>query len=187
MRRREDKLIYKLSGHKLFYDDVNLSRYKFYGKLNSMYDISVLIFHPEERTFREFIVDTASFLALYEFAKDENFTVHRRFVNAKGTKPNPVRTLIDNQKYSLINTGDSKIVKSYVLAKMVEFGEEDDRHKGLDLKRLVIRPSEGSPLIGMDTITMPHEVAQEFVDFVKSLFKGINIELDLEGELNAND
>lgn len=187
MRKREDKLLYKLSGHKLFYNDVNGSKYKFYGKLNSMYDISVLVYHPEEKTFREFIVDTASFLALYEFAKDENFTVHRRFVNAKGSKPNPVRTLMDTQNYSLIKTGDSKIVKSFVLAKMVEFGAEDDRQKGLDLKRLVVKPTVGSPLIGMDTLTMPIEIAQEFVEFVKGLFKGIDIELDLEGELNAND
>jgi hypothetical protein len=187
MRKKEDKLIYKLSGHTLFYHDEDNSNYKFYGKLNDLYDISVLVFHPEELTFREFIVDTASFLAFYEFAKDMNFNVHKRFVNEQGSKPNPVRTLIDNQKYSLIKTGDSKIVKSFVLAKMVEFGPDDDRQKGLDIKRVVVRPLPGSPLVGMDTLTMPHEVAVAFVEFVKSLFKNIDIELDLEGELNAND
>jgi len=187
MRSKEDKLILKLSGHKLFFNDKGKSDYKFYGKLNSLYDISVLIYHPEEKTFREFIVDTAGFLALYEFAKDGNFTVHKRFVNDKGSKPSPVRTLVESEKYSLIKTGISKIVKSFMLAKMVEFGPEDDRVTGLDLKRFVIKPTTGSPVIGMDTMTMTREIAEDFVEFVKGLFKNIDIELDLEGELNAND
>jgi len=180
--KKQDKLLKKLSGHELFFDDKDYSGYKFYITLNDMYDISVLIFHPDEKTYREFVVDTASFLAIYEFAKDENFTVHKRFVNS-GTKPNPVRTLVDKENYSLIKTGDSKIIKSFIVAKMIEFGAEDERFKALDLKRLIVRPKEGSPLIGMDSLTLPKEAAEDLVDKVKEMFSSIDIELDLEGEL----
>lgn len=182
-KRNKDKLIKKLSGHELFSHDKDNSDYKFYARLNDMYDISVLVFHPKDKTFREFIVDTASFLAIYEFAEDENFTVHKRFVNP-GARPAPVRPLIEKEKYKVIKTGDSKIIKSYVVAKMVEYRSKEDKIKALDLKRFVVKPSEGSPIVGMDSLTLPLPAAKDLVDKVKELFKGHDIEFDLEEVLN---
>jgi len=185
-KKKDYKLINQLSGHELFYDDKDGSGYKFLARLNDMYDISVLVFHPDDKTYREFIVDTASFLAIYEFAEDENFTVHRRFVNP-GARPAAVRPLIENENYTVIKTGDSKIIKSYIVAKMVEYKHKDEPIKTIDLKRFVVRPAKGSPIVGMDTITMPKPVAESFVEKVRDLFKAVNIEFDLEDLLNEDN
>lgn len=184
MRRKEDKLIKKLSGHELFFNDEEFSEFKFYGRLNDMYDISVLIFHPEDKTYREFIVDVTTLLAIYEFAEDENFSVHKRFIKP-GARPGSVRPLLEKQGYTLLKTGDSKIVKSFLVAKMVEHDIVGSLVKSLDIKRIVTRPSEGSPLVGVDTMVMPHYVAVQFMKFVKKLFKNVDIEIDLEEALNG--
>jgi len=182
-KKRLTKLIRKLSGHKLFYDDGDNSKYQFYAKLNDMYDLSVLVFHPEEKTFREYIVDTASFLAIYEFAKDMNFNSHARFTKP-GARPNSVRSLLDDN-YILLKVGDSKIIKSYIVAKMVEFTRDTERVKALDLKRVVLKPQTGSPLLGTDSLTLPYDVAVALVDFAKDLFKNVDIDLDLEEAING--
>lgn len=183
-KKRLSKLINKVSGHTLFYEDTEYSGYQFYTKLNDMYDLSVLVFHPEEKTFREYIVDTASFLAIYEFSKDMNFNSHSRFTKP-GARPNSVRSLIDDANYTLIKVGGSKIIKSYIAAKMVEFTRGEDRVKALDLKRVVVRPEKGSPLVGVDSLTLPYDTAVAFIDFAKDLFKNVDIELDLEEVLNG--
>lgn len=184
MRKRTEKLIKKLSGHELFYNDKDFSKYRYYGKLNDMYDISILIYHPDDLTYREFIVDVATMLAIYEFAESENFTVHKRFIRS-GAKPGSVRPLLEKENYSLIKTGHSKIVKSYIVAKMVEHTINDELIKSLDIKRIITRNTEGSPLVGVDTIAMPHYVAVDFMNFVRKLFKDVNIELDLEEAING--
>lgn len=182
-RKNEDKLIKKLSGHDMFFHDKEYSKYKFYTRLNDMYDISVLVYHPEDKTFREFIVDIASFLAIYEFAEDGNFNIHKRFVKP-GARPGAVRPLIENENYSLIKVGDSKIIKSYIVAKLAIFKSGEKNLMALDLKRLVVKPVQGSPLVGMDSLTLPHAAAKELVIRVKEMFKGIDIELDLKEVLN---
>lgn len=185
-KNRQDKLIKKLSGHELFYYDGKYSGYKFYSKLNDMYDISVLVFHPEDGTYREFIMDTASFLATYEFAKDGEFQVHKRFVKP-GARPMAVRPLIELENYTLIKTGDSKIIKSFIVAKVTEFKTSEGDMDAIDLKRFVVKPIKGSPIIGADSITLPREAAETLVEQVKTLFKGIDIELDLEEVLNEDN
>lgn len=185
-RKNEDKLIKKLSGHDIFFHDKEYSNYKFYTKLNDMYDISVLVYHPEDKTFREFIVDTASFLAIYEFAKDGQFTIHLRFVNP-GARPMAVRPLIELENYSLLKTGDSKIIKSFIVGKVIEFKTKDRDLDAIDLKRFVVKPIKGSPIIGADSLTLPREAAEALVEKVKKLFKGIDIEVDLEEVFNEDN
>lgn len=183
-KRNKDKLIKKLSGHELFFNDEEFSNYKFYARLNDMYDISVLVFHPEDLTYREFIVDIATLLAIYEFAEDENFTAHKRFIKP-GARPGAVRPLLEKGGYTLLKTGDSKIIKSFIVAKMTEHTVGTTPVKNLDIKRIVTKPSEGSPLVGVDTLVMPHYVAERFMVFVRKLFKNVDIEIDLEEAING--
>jgi hypothetical protein len=183
---RDDKWIKKLTKHVPFYHDVAFSGYRFYAKLNDLYDISILIYHPDEVTVREFIMDSPSFIAAYEFSQDENFSVHKRFTKP-GARPSAVRPLIEDDGYKLIKVGESKLVKAYTVAKMVEYQGGEYRVKALDLKRIITRPGKGSPLIGTDTMTLPLEAAKELVKTVKDLFKGHNIEIDLEEMLHGED
>jgi len=185
-RSKDDKLIKKLSGHELFYHDKDYSDYKFYTKLNSMYDISLLVYHPKELTFREFILDIASFITLYEFATQGDFSVHSRFVKP-GARPMAIRPLIELENYRLIKTGESKIIKSYIVAKVTEFKTKDDTLEALDLKRFVVKPVKGSPIIGADSITIPKDAAVELIQKVKTMFKEIDIDIELEEILHDQD
>ncbi len=186
MRKKPEKLFPKLTGHELFYNDA-LSDYQFYGKLNEFMDISVLMFNTETRSVREFVVDSAIFAAIHQFSKEGKFEPYAAFVNAKGSKPQPVRTLVDKEGYQIIKTGSSKIIKSFVVAKVSKFFVDDKEYNTLEIKRLVFKSAEGTPMIGMDTMSIPEYVAPEFINLMKRLFNREDLELEFEGEENAND
>ncbi len=186
MTKKPEKLFKKLTGHTLIYDDA-LSDYQFYGKLNEFLDISMVLYHTKNKTIREFVVDSAIFSAIHQFSKEGKFEPYAAFVNAKGAKPQPVRTLVEKEGYQIIKTGTSKIIKSFVLAKVSKFHVDEQEFNTLEFKRLVFKVGEGNPMIGMDTISVPEYVAPEFIEFMKDLFNREDLELKIEGEENAND
>ena len=182
--RKAPKLFKKLTGHELIYQS-DAAGYQFYAKLNEFMDISLIMFNMETQTIREFVVDTAIFTSIYQFDKEGKIEAIPMFVNAKGAKPNPVRTLVEKEGYTIIKTGTSKIISSYVLAKVSKFFIDELEFNTLEVKRLVFKKGEGSPMIGMDTISIPEFVAPEFLNFMKKVFNKQDLSLEFEGEKDA--
>ena len=185
--RKAPKLFKKLTGHELIHESKDTG-FQFYGKLNEFMDISLIMFNTDSQTIREFIIDSAIFSAIHQFGREGKFEPIAAFVNAKGAKPNPVRTLVDKEGYTIIKTGTSKIISSYTLAKVSTFFIDEEEFSTLELKRLVFKKSEGSPMIGMDTISIPAFMTPDFVEFMKKAFKRQDLDIEFEGEEeNAND
>ena len=184
--RKAPKLFKKLTGHELIYDST-ASGFQFYGKLNEFMDISLIMFNTETQTIREFIIDSAIFSAIHQFDREGKFTPIASFVNAKGAKPNPVRTLVEKEGYTIIKTGTSKVIKAFTLAKVSKFFLDELEFNTLEVKRLVFKNGEGSPMIGMDTISIPDFVAPEFLNFMRKAFKREDLNIEFEGEEDASN
>jgi hypothetical protein len=184
--RGRPKLFKKLTGHELLHSSKETG-FEFYAKLNEFMDISLIMFNTDSKTIREFIIDSAIFSAIHQFYKDGKFTPIPAFVNAKGAKPNPVRTLVEKEGYTIIKTGNSKVIKSFTLAKVSKFFIDELEFSTLEVKRFVFKNGEGSPMIGMDSISIPEFVAPEFISYLKKVFKREDLEIEFEGEENAND
>lgn len=182
--RKAPKLFKKLTGHELIHES-HEAGYQFYAKLNEFMDISLIMFNTETQTIREFVVDTAIFTTIYQFDKEGIVEPVPMFINVKGAKPNPVRTLVEKEGYKIVKTGTSKIIKSYVLAKVSKFFIDDSEFQTLEIKRMVFKKGEGSPMIGMDTISIPEFVAPDFLEFMKKAFNKQDLSLEFEGEKDA--
>lgn len=184
--RKAPRLFKKLTGHELIHSSKHTD-FQFYGKLNEFMDISLIMFNTDSQTIREFIIDSAIFSAIHQFDREGKFVAIDSFVSAKGAKPNPVRTLVEKEGYTIIKTGTSKIIKAFTLAKVSKFFIDDEEFNTLEIKRLVFKNGEGSAMIGMDTISIPEFVATSFIEFMKKAFKREDLNIEFEGEEDASN
>lgn len=173
----------KLIGHKLFYTDKETG-FSFYARLTEFYDISIISYNKGDQVIRQFMADFGSVAAMHQFANGKPLTAINRLVQLKSNLPAIVNKYIEKEKMVLIRSVKSKFMNSAVVASLKSFGE--DRTPAIFLKRIAWAPRNRS-VMGIDTIALPLPAVEKFTKYMKKLFKGVNLEYELEEKKDGND
>lgn len=171
-------LMKKLTGHKKFYHDEDTG-FSFYGKLGAFYDISIIIYNHTSKSIRQYMVDYATLFAINNLVEGEPIRPLTHMLKLK-TVPAIVNRYVDKEHMHLIRTVNSKIVKSAVVAKINIFGEGTETHQAIQFKRIAWAGRNN--IIGIDTMALPLEGAKAFMKFIKKLFKGVDLELEMKND-----
>jgi hypothetical protein len=169
----------KLIGHKLFYADKETG-FSFFARLTEFYDISVLAYNDKDKVIRQFMVDFGSLTAMHQFVNNKPLTAIDRLVQLKTNLPSIVTKYIEKEGMTLIRSVNSKFVNSAVVASLKTFGEKST--PAIFLKRIAWTPTNRS-VLGIDTLALPLPAVEKFTLYMKKLFKGVDLEYELE-ELN---
>jgi hypothetical protein len=173
----------KLLDHKLFYNDKETG-FAFFTRLTNFYDISILSYNKKDQVIRQFMIDFGSLAAIHQFANDKPLTAIDRLVQLKTNLPSIVNKYIDKEGMTLIRSVNSKFVNSAVVATTKLFGE--NQTPAIYLKRIAWVPSNRS-VLGIDTLAMPLPAVEKFTLHMKKLFKGVNLEYELEENRNGDN
>ena len=168
----------KLTGHKHFYTDKETG-FAFYGKLGEFFDISIIIYNHTSKTIRQYMVDYASLFAINNLVEGEPITPIAKMLQLK-TVPAVVRHYVDREHMHLVRTVNSKIVKSAVVAKINIYGEGTETSQAIAFKRIAWAGTKN--VIAIDTLALPLEGAKKFMKFIKKVFKGVDLELELKND-----
>lgn len=166
----------KLIGHKIFYTDKETG-FAFYGRLSDFYDISIIAYNKRDQVVRQFMADFGTVAAMHQFANNKPLTAIDRLVQMKTNLPSIVNRYIDKEGMTLIRSVKSKFVNSAVVASTKAFGEKQT--PAIFLKRIAWVPTNRS-VLGIDTLAMPLPAVEEFTKYMKKLFKGVDLEYELE-------
>ena len=166
----------KIIGHKLFYTDKETG-FSFYARLTEFYDISILSYNKKDQVVRQFMADFGSVAAMHQFVKDRPLTAIDRLVQLKTNLPAVVNKYIEKENMRLIRSVKSKFVNSAVVASLKKYGK--DGTPAIFLKRIAWTPKNKS-ILGIDTLALPLEAVKSFTKYMKKLFKGVNLEYELE-------
>ena len=172
----------KLIGHKVFYKDKETG-FNFYARLNEFYDISIVAYNPRDQVIRQFMADFGTVAAMHQFVKNKPLTAIDRLVQMKTNLPSIVNKYVDKEGMTLIRSVKSKFVNSAVVASTKAFGEKQT--PAIFLKRIAWTPQNRS-VLGIDTLAMPLPAVEEFTKYMKKLFKGVNLEYELEDTDGTN-
>ena len=166
----------KLIGHKLFYTDKE-TNFSFYARLTEFYDLSIIAYNKQDQVVRQFMADFGTVAAMHQFANDKPLTAIDRLVQLKTNLPSIVTKYIDKEGMTLIRSVSSKFVNSAVVASLKSFGEKQT--PAIFLKRVAWTPQNRS-VLGIDTLALPLPAVVEFTKYMKKLFKGVDLEYELE-------
>jgi hypothetical protein len=172
----------KLIGHTLFYKDKETG-FDFYGRLTEFYDISILSYNKKDQVIRQFMVDFGSLAAMHQFTNNKPLTAIDKLVQTKTDLPAVVNKYIDKEGMTLIRSVKSKFVSSAVVASIKTFGENSA--PAIFLKRIAWSPTNRS-VIGIDTLALPLPAVEKFTVFIKKLFKGVDLEYELQQPTEEN-
>jgi hypothetical protein len=173
----------KLIGHKLFYKDKE-TNFSFFARLSEFYDISVLAYNEKDQVIRQFMIDFGSLAAIHQFANDKPLTAIDRLVQMKTNLPSIVNRYIDKDGMTLIRSVKSKFVNSAVVASTKLFGE--NQTPAIYLKRIAWTPTNRS-VLGIDTLALPLPAVEKFTLYMKKLFKGVDLEYELEDTTDGDN
>jgi hypothetical protein len=179
------KAIKKNLGKEFFYQDPNMGT-EFYVGQTPYYDLTVLMYDTQAGTMREFLVDFHTLKEIYMFAK-------HGVIN-----PDPMQNKIEKMIHTIKNytTKDGmKIIKAHqsevygsaVLGKVMAFTRDDTEEEVLSLKRIAYLPMNKDHIMGIDTMAIPKAAAEVLIEEVQKLFKNVDIDIDLEGEIDATN
>jgi hypothetical protein len=166
----------KLIGHKLFYTDKE-TNFSFYARLTPFYDLSIIAYNKQDQVVRQFMADFGTVAAMHQFANDKPLTAIDRLVQLKTNLPSIVTKYIDKEGMILIRSVSSKFVNSAVVASLKAYGEKQT--PAIFLKRIAWTPTNRS-VLGIDTLALPLPAVVEFTKYMKKLFKGVDLEYELE-------
>lgn len=166
----------KLLAHKRFYTDKDTG-FAFYARLTEFYDISILSYNKRDQVIRQFIIDFGSLAAMHQFANNKPLTAIDRLVQMKTNLPSIVTKYIEKEGMTLIRSVKSKFVNSAVVASTKAYGEKQT--PAMFLKRIAWVPQNRS-VLGIDTLAIPLPAVEEFTKYMKKLFKGVDLEYELE-------
>jgi hypothetical protein len=166
----------KLIGHKLFYTDKE-TNFSFYARLTQFYDLSIIAYNKQDQVVRQFMADFGTVAAMHQFANDKPLTAIDRLVQLKTNLPSIVTKYVDKEGMTLIRSVSSKFVNSAVVASLKSFGEKQT--PAIFLKRVAWTPTNRS-VLGIDTLALPLPAVVEFTKYMKKLFKGVDLEYELE-------
>lgn len=173
----------KLIGHKLFYTDKETG-FSFYARLTEFFDISIISYNKRDQVIRQFMADFGSVAAMHQFVNDKPLTAIDRLVQLKSNLPAVVNKYIEKENMVLIRSVKSRLINSAVVASLKAFGE--NKTPAIFLKRVAWTPKNKS-ILGIDTLAMPFEAVEKFTVYMKKLFKGVDLEYELEEKKNGND
>ena len=168
----------KLTGHKLFYHD-EATNFSFYGRLGEFFDISVIAYNHDTKSIRQYMVDYASLVAIKNLVDGNPITPISKMLQLK-TVPGVVTRYVDKEHMHLIRSVDSKIVKTAVVAKISIYGEGTNTGQAIAFKRIAW--AGRSNILGIDTLALPMAGAVAFMKYIKKLFKGVDLELEMEND-----
>ena len=174
-----DKLLKKLYGVSLFHKDED-KRFNFYFRRNWLQQFDIMVYDTENKTNRWFMVTAPVFYAFVGVDKDEQMHTFKRNIEV-GAKPKLVNEFINKNHYTLLAHKVGKYSGESVVAKISEFGNEDERQRVLLLKRVATIPEQDFAVLGVDTLEIPFVAINKFVDKVRNTyFKGIDIDIEIE-------
>jgi len=162
-----------------FYTD-EMANTEFYLTDNSFHDISVAAYDTVNGTFREFLVDFVTLKSIYQFSKEEELKVTKRFVDNTYKLP-LIKAYVEKDKMTLIKKQAGSMYGAAVLGKIMEYHpSEDETFKALLLKRVAYLPMASNSILGIDTLALPLGAAVALIESLKKKFKEVDIEIDLE-------
>lgn len=164
------RLFKKVSKHKLLYVDKEMD-FGFYWKMNNFYDISILVFDYKGLTYKEFIVDFATFKAVYEYANGNKIVPVKKFIENPNV-PSVVTQLVSNGALLLKNSATQNYGAS-VLATTSDLA--------ITLKRVVYSTLDN--VIAIDAISLPIAGCKKLEKAIKKNFKKADMAFDLGGEI----
>lgn len=168
-----------------FYTD-DTKRFEFYYRQNWMDQFDIMVHDVENNTNRWFMVTPPVFFTFLGIDKDEQLHTYKRNID-KGAKPRVVNEFLHNKYFTLISHKVAKFNAETVVARVGEFGPEEERQRVLLLKRVASVPEQDFMVLGMDTIEIPFIGIDKFVkDVKKRYFKDVDLEI-VEEEENATN
>lgn len=170
----------RLSGHHFVGKDLNGMEY--YISLTGTLDISLLAFHPKNKTYREFMLDYAFIRSMIKAIDVKPLTPHKGLVDLSLTHPSMVDDYVKGGFTIVRKVGDRRLFNAVSLAKVIEF---DEGKHSLAMRRVVYTPDL---VIGIDTLVLPLMVARPVLDYLNKVFKDDvrKLEAKVEEELNGN-
>lgn len=175
--KRRIKRVKKLTGHEFAVKEPLIDS-EFYVKLNRYDDLSVLVLSPEDGSYREFIVDVGALVTLFRFVEGRDIEPIENLVK---TKDIPYYIKLMSKGSQIITSRENKMYGTVLLANVNKYGDEDG-DKSITLRRVAYIPKRDNYLMGVDTISLNMYLAKEVFNKIKQLFKGVDIEIELEGE-----
>jgi hypothetical protein len=167
-----------------FYRDPDMGT-EFFLSRTSYYDLTIMMYDTQAGTFREYLIDFSTLREIYLFSA-EGLISPDPLQNKTETMIPIVKHYVSKDKMSIIKSGSSDMYGYAVLGKAIKFQrDEAEEQEVLSLKRVAYLPFVGNTVLGIDTMALPREAATVFIDKVKTMFKGVDIELDLEGGQDA--
>lgn len=154
--------IKRLSGHRFIHQDVRGLEY--YMKLTDMFDISLLMYSPVDKSYREFIIDYAMFRAIGQFLDKRVIKPHAGLVDLNLKHPSIVDDYV-NKGFTIIRkVGDARLANNVMVVKAFEFGEGV---LSLVARRIVYTDTL---IIGMDTAALQEDVCKAIYKGAEKLF-----------------
>lgn len=173
------RLFKKLYGVVPFYTD-NDKRFEFYYRKNWMDQFDIMVHDVTNKNNRWFMVTAPVFFTFVGIHKDETLHTFKRNI-AAGMKPKIANEFVNKHQYTVIAHKVARYNAETVVAKIGEFGADDERERVLLLKRIASVPEKEFMILGMDTIEIPFVGIMNFIESVKKKhFKGIDLELEIE-------
>jgi hypothetical protein len=126
------------------------TNFSFYARLTPFYDLSIIAYNKQDQVVRQFMADFGTTI---------------------------VTKYIDKEGMILIRSVSSKFVNSAVVASLKAYGEKQT--PAIFLKRVAWTPTNRS-VLGIDTLALPLPAVVEFTKYMKKLFKGVDLEYELE-------
>lgn len=166
-RRRRIK---KTSKHQWFYYDRN-TKFDFFYHFTPTNDVSIMSYDIVNGTYREFIMDDEVLRSMVQAAKGDEIIGH----TPKSGEPAMLGIARDyvNAGFKLIKkTSRSKFANVNVLVKVGEFSKEKGKKENAFILRRIV--FNDTLVIGMDTLALPMNGVQAFVDKLSKLFVNEN-------------
>lgn len=174
MSKRLFKKMYKVIH---FYTDTN-NRFEFYYRKNWLGQFDMMVYDIENNLNRWFMITPALFYSFMGIEKDEQLHTLKRNVDG-GMKPKVANEYINKHQFQVISHKVKRYNADTVVAKIGEFGPEDERQRVVLIKRIASVPEKDFMVLGMDTIEIPFEGIKNFLDDAKKrYFKDVQLEME---------
>lgn len=183
--RARRKSIKKHLGKEFFYQDPNMGTEFFVGQ-TPYYDLTVLMYDTQSGTMREFLVDFHTLKEIYMFTR--HGVINPDPLQNKAEKMiHIVKNFTTKDGMKIIKSSASEMYGHCVLGKVMTYERDEVTEEVLSLKRVAYLPLLKDSVLGIDTMAIPKEAATILIEKVQTLFKNVDIEIDLEGDIDATN
>ncbi len=168
-----------------FYKDPNMGT-EFYVGQTPFFDLTVMMYDTQAETIREFLLDFHTLREIYMFARHGVINPNP-MQNTAERVIHTIKNYTTKDGMTIIKSNLSEVYGSAVLGKVMSFMRDETEETVLSLKRIAYLPMNKDHVLGIDTMAIPKDAADLLIEKVQKLFKNVDIEIDLEGDIDATN